>query len=103
LRREASRNLERATADQQRSDSGTNNVGSALRRELENETPSGSVDEAVIRQLISQLKALRVEQARSADEQEDEEWDIDHIDPSRLPPAYRERIQRYYEKLSEQQ
>ena len=32
----------------------------------------------------------------------DEEPDLESIDPSRFPPAYRERIRRYYERLSEQ-
>jgi hypothetical protein len=58
------------------------------------------VDPVRLKQLLDALEQFRVEMAdRRLDK--DQLPDLRHIDVSRLPPAYRERIQKYYERLSE--
>ena len=34
-------------------------------------------------------------------EKKPDKEEISHIDPSKLPPEYRERVERYFQKLSE--
>jgi hypothetical protein len=48
---------------------------------------------------MDQLRNFSVEVADKQGKKENPE--ITNIDPSRLPPAYRGRIEKYYEKLSE--
>jgi hypothetical protein len=64
-------------------------------------TPSVTVDPKVIQRLIEQLENLSVELVEVPSE-EPGEPEIRHIDPEKLPQAYRERIRKYFEKLSEQ-
>jgi hypothetical protein len=60
------------------------------------------VDPRKLRQLLDQIEQFRVETTdrRLAREQGTR---IRHLDPGRLPPQYRARIQKYFEKLSEHQ
>ena len=60
----------------------------------------GKVDPAVLRKLMEQLQHFSMEAADQLATREDKP-DLTHIDPARLPPAYRGRIQKYFEKLSE--
>jgi hypothetical protein len=59
------------------------------------------VDPKKLRQLLEEIEQFRVENAaRRVARGEDPQ--LQHIDPSKLPPAYRERIQKYYRKLAEE-
>lgn len=53
-----------------------------------------------LRKLVDAIEQFRLEMSekRLAARPEQE---LKHVDPGQLPPAYRERIQRYFEKLSE--
>jgi hypothetical protein len=59
------------------------------------------IDAPRLKKLREQIEQFRVEMSdrRSA---ASEQPDLRHIDLSRVPPAYRDRIQRYFQKLSEQ-
>ncbi|HEX3799348.1 MAG TPA: hypothetical protein VH413_11675 [Verrucomicrobiae bacterium] len=56
-------------------------------------------DMVTLKKLMDQLRNFSVEVADKQGKKENPE--ITNIDPSRLPPAYRGRIEKYYEKLSE--
>jgi hypothetical protein len=49
---------------------------------------------------LDQLQHFSVETADHLAKREDKP-EVTNIDPSRLPPAYRGRIQKYFQKLSE--
>lgn len=72
-----------------------------LRVEEELAKAEEKVDGPRLRKLLEEIERFRVEMndARLA---KGESLDVRHIDASKLPPAYRERIQRYFQKLSEQ-
>jgi hypothetical protein len=53
-----------------------------------------------LKKLMDQLQHFSVETADHLAKKE-ERPDITNIDPTRLPPAYRGRIQKYFQKLSE--
>ncbi len=53
-----------------------------------------------LRKLISELEHFSVETADRMSRKEDKP-EVTNIDPTRLPPAYRGRIQKYFQKLSE--
>lgn len=59
------------------------------------------VDVEALKKLIDQIENLRVELNDKKMEKPDKE-EISHIDPSKLPAEYRERVERYFQKLSEQ-
>ena len=59
------------------------------------------VDLDVLKKLVDQIQNLRIELDDKKMEKPDKE-EISHIDPSKLPPEYRERVERYFQKLSEQ-
>jgi hypothetical protein len=52
-----------------------------------------------LRKLLSELQHFSVESTDHLAKKDDPE--VTNIDPSRLPPAYRGRIQKYFQKLSE--
>lgn len=95
LQQEALTDIEKGIEDL---DSDTESSEKTYRVLREFYTPSVTVDPKVIQRLIEQLENLSVE-LRS---EEPGEPEIRHIDPEKLPQAYRERIQKYFEKLSEQ-
>lgn len=66
-----------------------------LKRALEDERP---LEAAQLKRLLEEIEAFRVE--TSAERLEDSESNLRHIDPSSLPAAYRERIWKYFQKLS---
>jgi hypothetical protein len=53
-----------------------------------------------LQRLQADLQRFAAEAARRFTQQEDKPL-LTNVDPSRLPPAYRGRIQKYFEKLSE--
>jgi hypothetical protein len=53
-----------------------------------------------LRKLIGELQHFSVETADQMERKQDKP-EVTNIDPTRLPPAYRGRIQKYFEKLSE--
>jgi hypothetical protein len=61
---------------------------------------AGHIDLAVLKKLLEQLRDFSVEVADKKGKSENPE--LTNIDPSKLPPAYRGRIQKYYQKLSDQ-
>jgi hypothetical protein len=53
-----------------------------------------------LRSLVNELQHFSVETADQMERKQDKP-EVTNIDPTRLPPAYRGRIQKYFEKLSE--
>jgi hypothetical protein len=53
-----------------------------------------------LRKLIAELQHFSVETADQMAKREDKP-EVTNIDPTRLPPAYRGRIQKYFQRLSE--
>jgi hypothetical protein len=68
-----------------------------LQQLLRAETP---LEVADLKKLMDQLQNFSVETSERLAKQEDQPQ-LDSINPSRLPPAYRGRIQKYFQKLSE--
>jgi hypothetical protein len=60
---------------------------------------TNALDADVLKKLMEQLQHFSVETTDRA--KKDDKPDIANIDPTRLPPAYRGRIQKYFQKLSE--
>lgn len=69
-----------------------------LEEELKDKTLP--LDPVKIKKLMDEIRSFSIE-VRDAHQKPDEP-EVTHIDPSRLPPAYRARIERYFRKLSEQ-
>lgn len=69
--------------------------------EKELDKKQAKIDGPRLKKLLEQIEQFRVEMSdrRLA---HSERADLRHIDLSRVPPAYRDRIQRYFQKLSEQ-
>ena len=61
---------------------------------------TNAVDVDDLKKLMDQLQHFSVETSDRLAKKEDKP-DITNIDPTRLPPAYRGRIQKYFQKLSE--
>ncbi|UCF15388.1 MAG: hypothetical protein JSW59_18440, partial [Phycisphaerales bacterium] len=97
LRQEAMNNIERAIEDLDSGSASSGNVYKALR---EYYAPGVTVEPEVIERLIAQLENLSVDVAETQSE-EPGDPEIRYIDPDKLPQAYRERIRKYYERLSE--
>ena len=53
-----------------------------------------------LKQLMSELQHFSFETADQMERRQDKP-EVTNIDPTRLPPAYRGRIQKYFQKLSE--
>jgi hypothetical protein len=68
-----------------------------LDQKLKGEKPLDAED---LRQLINELQHFSVETADQMSKREDKP-EVTNIDPTRLPPAYRGRIQKYFQRLSE--
>ncbi len=98
LQQEALTNIERGLDDL---DSGSASSGKTYKALLEFYKPGVTIEPEVIQKLIAELEGLSVELAETQGE-EPNEPEIRHIDLDKLPQAYRERIRKYYEKLSEQ-
>lgn len=98
LRRESVANLQSgvqgAYGNNERSRRALENVQQAL------EDPAVPVDERLIQRLLDVVERLSRERTLT-DKRPQEEPGLTHTDPSRLPPAYREAIERYFRRLSE--
>ncbi len=68
-----------------------------LEEALKNEKP---IDVELLKKLMTELQHYSVETSDKMAKKEDQP-EMSNIDPTRLPPAYRGRIQKYFEKLSE--
>ena len=84
-----------------RAQSGDNDRGNQILLHLEKllkpETP---LEVADLKKLMDELQHFSVETSDHLAKKEDKP-EVTNIDPSRLPPAYRGRIQKYFQKLSE--
>ena len=58
------------------------------------------VDVEILKKLVNELQHFAVETSDGLARKEDKP-EVTNIDPSRLPPAYRGRIQKYFQRLSE--
>ena len=98
LRREALENLRLGLEDRK----GKDRRVDAILLEAEKELKKGdlAIDGPRLKKLVDQIEQLRGEIADVAVEKP-KDPSMTHIDPSRLPATYRERIQRYFQKLSE--
>ncbi len=98
-RREALLNLRQGTEGLY----GKNERTARLLVEVEEELrkAEGKVAAARLRKLLDQIEQFRVEMSDKRLAQ-DRPPDLTHIDLSRVPPAYRDRIERYFRKLSEE-
>jgi hypothetical protein len=68
-----------------------------LEQMLKDERPLQAED---LKKLINELQHFSVETADQMSKREDKP-EVTNIDPTRLPPAYRGRIQKYFQRLSE--
>ena len=80
---------------------GNDERGTRLLAQLEQAlTAEQPVDLEILKKLANELQHFSVESAdrlaRAGDKAE-----MTHVDPSQMPPTYRARIQKYFEKLSE--
>jgi hypothetical protein len=58
------------------------------------------VDPQKLRRLLDDIEQFRTEVSQAATTRDDPK--LRHFDPSTVPPAYREEIQKYFEKLAEE-
>jgi hypothetical protein len=80
---------------------GNDDHGTQLLMKLDQLLKSERVLEAEdLRSLISELQHFSVETSDQMARREDQP-EVTNIDPTRLPPAYRGRIQKYFQRLSE--
>lgn len=98
LQQEALENLRRGLEDRKGKDRRVDAL--LLDAEKELKKVDLAVDGPRLKRLLEQIEQLRVQMADVALEKP-KDPSMTHIDPSRLPATYRERIQRYYRKLSE--
>lgn len=96
--REAFYNLQNSLRESQ----GSNERGNQVLLRLEKELKSGESPPDVenLKKLMDELQHFSVEMLARQDRKE-EKPEVTAIDPSRLPPAYRGRIEKYFQKLSE--
>ena len=99
LGREAMSNLEAGMSDPSGYNERSRQVVEELRRDLEERAIP--VDLELIRKLREDIQQLRRE-VTMKDQSPTGDPEIKHIDPSRLPPAYRKSIETYFQKLSEE-
>jgi hypothetical protein len=80
---------------------GSNERGNQILMRLEKALKSNEAPEvANLKKLMDELQKFSVEMKSDVAKKE-EKVDVTNIDPARLPAAYRGRIQKYFEKLSE--
>jgi hypothetical protein len=93
---EALYNLQLGMRDQY----GNNDRGNQLLLSMNQMLQTNVLDAESLKKLIDQLQHFSVETSDHLAKKEDKP-DVTNIDPTRLPPAYRGRIQKYFQKLSE--
>lgn len=95
---------QQALADLQRgmrSQFGSNEQSQALLKQLEELLrKEEGLDPGDLRRIADALQRLSAESSTELARRDDEP-EVRNIDPASLPPAYRSRIQRYFERLSE--
>jgi hypothetical protein len=64
-------------------------------------TPGTPVDPTALKKLLDQIESARVE-ANDPNQAKPPELDTTQVDPSKFPPAYRDRLRTYFEQLSAQ-
>ena len=80
---------------------GDNERGTRIMTQLEEALKTDApVDVEILKKLMAELEHFSVETADRMASKEDKP-ELTNIDPSRLPPAYRGRIQKYFQRLSE--
>jgi hypothetical protein len=79
---------------------GNNDSGNQILLSLNQMLKTNLLDVGDLKKLMDQLQHFSVETTDHLAKKEDKP-DITNIDPTRLPPAYRGRIQKYFQKLSE--
>jgi hypothetical protein len=80
---------------------GGNERGKKILMELDQMFKTDSVlDAQELKKLMDELRHFSVETTDRLAKKEDQP-EVTNIDPTRLPPAYRGRIQKYFQKLSE--
>lgn len=95
--RQALYNLQTGMRSRQGGNDGGNQIMSHLQQMLE---APAALDVDEVKKLMEELRQFSAESADQLAKKADQP-DVTNIDPSRLPPAYRGRIQKYFEKLSE--
>jgi hypothetical protein len=84
-----------------RSQFGDNDAGNQIIAQLDRMLKAENhPDIGDLKKLMNTLQHFSVETSEQLARKEDEP-SVSNIDPARLPPAYRSRIQKYFEKLSE--
>ena len=94
---------EQALADLQtgmRSRFGDNDRGNQLLGRLEQMLKTEALDIGDLKKLMDELQHFSVETSEQLAKEEDQP-EVTNIDPARLPPAYRGRIEKYFQRLSE--
>jgi hypothetical protein len=82
-----------------RSRFGDNDRGNQILLHLQQALKEEALDIGNLKKLMDELQHFSVETADLA--KKDDKPELTNIDPTRLPPAYRGRIQKYFQKLSE--
>ena len=98
-REEALRNLSAGLWGMHGHNERTDKVVALLERELKEK--GQPLDELRIQKLMDELRTFSIE-VSDKDRKKPDEPTTTTVDPSRLPPAYRGRIEQYFKKLSEQ-
>jgi hypothetical protein len=83
-----------------RSSHGDNEQGDQILVKLDQALKAETLDIGDLKKLMDQLEHFSVETSDQLANKQDKP-DVANIDPARLPPAYRGRIQKYFQKLSE--
>jgi len=94
--REALYNLQLGLRDQY----GNNDHGNDILLSFEQMLQTNVLNAEDLKKLMDKLQHFSVETSDRLAKKEDEP-EVTNIDPTRLPPAYRGRIQKYFQKLSE--
>ena len=81
---------------------GSNERGNQILLHLEQELKKGQspLDVENLKKLMDELQNFSLEISGLQAQKEDKP-EVTNIDPTRLPPAYRGRIEKYFQKLSE--
>jgi hypothetical protein len=101
--REQAKQVEQALVDLQtgmRSQFGDNDRGNQLLAHLEQMLKTEALDIGDLQKLMDELQHFSVETSEQLAKEEDQP-EVTNIDPARLPPAYRGRIEKYFQRLSE--
>ena len=81
---------------------GSNERGNQILLHLERELKKGELpnDLESLKKLMDELQNFSLE-ISALQAKKDDKPEVTNIDPTQLPPAYRGRIEKYFQKLSE--